>query len=95
MDEDDWDAWMEMSEAEQQAELDYWNRRLEENRNRMSCEQLYAVQRASWLKSCLSWRRLIRQDFIPAVASEHLRGCQIQLWRLRWWRSTGHFPGEA
>lgn len=94
-DDEEWDRWMALTEAEQDAEMAAVERALEEVTRELSLSQLAARYRCNYLKLCLSWRRHITQEFIPNVAREHLRHCQVELLKVRIYRRTGQWPGEA
>ena len=63
--------------------------------DRLSPDQQYRHDRSLALRSCLSWRRMLRQDFVPDLSREHLRERQKRLLELRILRATGIEPGHA
>ena len=54
----DWEEWMSMTDAQQDAVVERENRELARATDRMTPAQLYASMRRNWLENCLSWRRL-------------------------------------
>ena len=97
IDDLDWEEWLEMTDEQQEAALDREFRQLLAVEDRMPRPMLYAVRRASILKTCMGWRRH-RISFKGApFTTEYLRKSQMCLVRLRAWRTTGYrqWPGRA
>lgn len=103
-DEDDWDYWMNASEAELSAEEVRLNRELEENGRRLAAlpiaEQV-AFYRWKALTSITENRERLRRpelntiEFVSNLWREGIRRNQVRLLKLRTWRATGVYPGEA
>lgn len=94
-DEIDIDEWMEMSDEEQDRELDTAMRQLSETYARLTPLQRYRGARRNALRLCIGWRQKLRDGFIPELSREYLRKAQIRLVKLRIERATGSYPGEA
>ncbi len=57
--------------------------------------ETYRQQRRLYLRAAMCWRRLIAASGPSPKRTKGLRGCQIQLLRLRTWRAHGVRPGNA
>jgi hypothetical protein len=95
MDDLEMEEWMTLTDDQQEAVLDREMRAYCARLDRMTVGEQVAHHRRSGLKACLSWRRMRSKGWIAELASEHLRRCQIRLLKLRAWRATGIYPGEA
>ena len=93
-DDEEWERWMALSDAEQDAET--ITAIVEFNRvtAAMSLEQHARALRRMALKNCLNWRQLLR-SFDLGMFREHLRSAQKRLVKVRAYRATGIYPGEA
>ncbi len=80
----------EQQDAELQREMDRYYAML----RGMTMAKFVAHKRSSILRNCLGFRRHIAMFDIP-VFREHLRSSQRQLVKLRAFRATGIYPGEA
>jgi hypothetical protein len=60
-----------------------------------------AYLRGSWLRNIRENRRRLRDPklcripFVKELWHDHIRGAQLALVKLRVWRATGVYPGEA
>jgi hypothetical protein len=89
-----WEEWLEMSDAEQDAELNSAMREYEKMLDSMPLRERISHHVGMCLRTCANWRRLIRDhDF--DFAKDHLKQCQLRLAKLRIWRQTGIYPGSA
>ncbi len=94
IDDEEWDRWMSLTEAEQDAELRAEVERFDRVTDAMSLRQHAAALRRMVLGNCLSSRRLLRQLDIE-IFRESLRQAQKSLVKIRAYRTTGIYPGEA
>lgn len=95
MDDDiEMELWFEMTEAEQDAELAAAERRHNELWANLSPDRQYSILRAGAVKGCLQWRRMIREHRFDFMR-QYLKERQISMVKLRHWRHTGIYPGEA
>lgn len=81
-DDDDFDLWMEMSEEEQDRELEASVRELNDFIKSMSAPQLYRWRRRNALRSCISQRNFIKSLGFEFFR-EHLRSAQKRLVTIR------------
>jgi hypothetical protein len=104
----DADDWMDMTDAElaaaerrQDAELDNLMREHCARLDAMTLPQRVAYHRGSWLRIIRANRRrladlkLARVDVINEILREGIRKGRRELLKLRIWRETGTYPGEA
>lgn len=99
IDEAEWDRWMSLSEAEQEAEL----RQVEAEYHRwidsMSAAAYYRYQRGSWLRIAAKSRRFLRArhgiEVLDEITRDRLRLAQVTMVKLRIFRATGSWPGSA
>jgi hypothetical protein len=91
-DDEEWDRWMALTEAEQDAEL----RRAEDEFDRataaMTLAQHAAALRRMAVANCLTVRRTIAMMDLP-IFYENLRRSQRSLLKIREYRRTGIYPG--
>lgn len=87
-DQADWETWLELSEAEQDAELDAAIREHNEWWATLTPVQQYAVSRHNTLRSCISSRNLLKQHDL-SIFRENLRSSQKRLLQLRMKRYHG------
>ena len=93
-DKHEWDEWLEMSDAEQEAVLAAEMRAYESYLDQMPLDQRIRHHTRNCLETCAKWRKLlVENDF--SFAREHLKQCQLRLLKLRIWRQTGNYPGSA
>lgn len=90
----EWERWLSMSDAEQEAEIASGMTRLVEARARLTLDQLYRMDRRSTLKSCLRRRATAKAFGGMGFAVDLLRQTQVRLLRLREYRRTGIYPGN-
>jgi hypothetical protein len=95
MDDAEWERWLSLTVVQQEAEIAAAERDYMRWWNSMTAAQQFRHRRRSWLDLCKRWRGHIRRDFVPEVATEHLRHAQIALVKLRYERRTGIYPGDA
>jgi hypothetical protein len=68
--------------------------------NRVSDDVKIVAMRRGKLKRCLTWRRLVTQeqrsaiDADPQFFIDRLKDEQIELLKLRIWRTTGQYPSQ-
>lgn len=84
----DWETWLEMSEAEQDAVLAQVTREANERYDALSDIERYQFRRLSALRSCITSRLLLREHRLD-MFREHLRDAQKRLLRLRMERYQG------
>ncbi len=92
-DDPEMDEWMELTEAQQEARLEASWRQYAEWRASLTPDQTYAIDRRRGLEGCLSVRGLMATG-LPFLRDQ-LKERQIRLVKLREWRRTGIYPGEA
>lgn len=92
--DDQWEEWLEMSDAEQDAELERAMRDYERMLDSMPLRDRIRHHVRNSLKSCSQWRKIIREHGFE-FARAHLKQCQLRLVKLRIWRQTGTYPGSA
>lgn len=94
MSEYDLDEWMKMTDEQQEAilarEMAAYNRWWDS----LTPGQQYASSRHRTLKNCMAWRKHLKTMNIDCFR-EHLRDAQIRLLKIRAWRATGVYPGNA
>lgn len=95
----DWDEWMDLSEAEQEAAVDREMAAYNRWYDGLTLAGQIAHGRRSALSNCRSTRRLIRHPRCPEIirqdARERLKAAQVRLLKIRIWRATGSRPGSA
>lgn len=95
----DWDDWMGLSEAEQEAEVDREMAAYARWYSDLSLAGQIAHSRRVTLDNCLSSRRLIQLPHCPEIiretTRERLKAAQVRLLKIRIWRATGSRPGSA
>ncbi len=95
----DWDEWMGLSEAEQEAALDREMAAYNRWYDGLTLAGQIAHGRRRALDNCRSARRLIRIPSCPEIvrqtARERLKAAQVRLLKIRIWRATGSRPGSA
>lgn len=84
----DWETWLELSEEEQDRELDSAIREHNEWWGTLTPGEQYAVSRRSSLRSCISSRNLLKQHDL-SIFRDHLRSSQKRLLKLR----ISHYQG--
>ncbi len=95
MDDDiEMELWFEMTEAEQDAELAAAERRHNELWATLSLDQQYSILRTGAVRGCLQWRWMIREHGFDFMR-QYLKERQVSMVKLRHWRRTGIYPGEA
>lgn len=89
----DWDEWMQMTDAQQDAALEREMQIYNEWWDSLTPLEQYRSSRRTTLEGCLVYRKAMRSlgDFMR----EYLRQRQIRLVKLRVWRATGAYPGSA
>jgi hypothetical protein len=92
-DDADWDRWMELSDEEQEREVDISMHRHMEWWNSMTPLEQYRHSRRSAVEGCLKWRKdiLPKMPFLVYMLKER----QMTMVKLRHWHRTGIYPGEA
>ena len=94
-DEDlDWEEWLELSDEQQEAICDREMAEYYKMLDRMPLKQRIDHARGNALRSCLNWRRMINCHGFT-FGRTYLRDAQVRLLKLRIWRATGQYPGEA
>ena len=95
----DWDEWMDLSEAEQEAAVDREMAAYNRWYDSLTLAGQIAHSRRSTLSNCRSTRRLILHPLCPEIirqdARERLKAAQVRLLKIRIWRATGSRPGSA
>lgn len=90
----EWDRWMELSEEEQDRELEIGIRRYEERIASLTLDQQYRHHRRSCLKSCLRRRDIAKAMGNPDWTRQLLKDCQKRLLKIRDWRRTGVYLAD-
>ncbi len=91
----DWETWLEMSEAEQDAALAEATREANERYDALTDDERYWFHRRNSLRSCISSRNLLKEHGLD-MFREHLRSAQKRLLKLRMERYQGvSVIGEA
>lgn len=95
------EEWMSMTDAQQEAELaremDKYNRW----HDSLTLAQQILVARGSALRSIMENRRRLRTpelctiEYVVGMWKDGIRRSQRRLVKIRTWRSTGIYPGEA
>lgn len=95
MDDDEWEDWMSLSDAEQRRIVEAEERKLAAALARLTDEQKQRLYIRQCLERSTRWAHLIAQrpDF-PFLRDER-RKVQRRLLKLRIWKQTGVYPGEA
>lgn len=95
----DWDEWMGLTEAEQEAAVDREMAAYSRWHEGLSLAGQIAHCRRTTLDNCLSSRRLIRLPQCPEIirqtSRESLKAAQVRLLKTRIWRAAGSRPGSA
>lgn len=95
----DWDEWMGLSEAEQEAIVDREMAAYIRWYEGLTLAGQIAHIRRWTLSNCRSTRRLILRPHCPEIirqdARERLKAAQVRLLKIRIWRATGSRPGSA
>ena len=95
----DWDEWMELSDAEQEAIVDREMAAYSRWYDGLTLAGQIAHCRRGTLDNCRSARRLIRLPHCPEIirrtSRESLKAAQVRLLKIRIWRATGSRPGSA
>lgn len=95
----DWDEWMGLTEAEQEAAVDREMAAYSRWYDSLTLGGQIAHCRRAALDNCRSTRRLIRLPHCPEIirqdARERLKAAQVRLLKIRIWRATGSRPGSA
>ncbi|KAB7784056.1 hypothetical protein [Methylorubrum populi] len=95
----DWDEWMGLSEAEQEAAVDREMAAYSRWYDGLTLAGQIAHCRRAALDNCLSSRRLIQASYCPEIirqsSREQLKAAQVRLLKIRIWRATGSRPGSA
>jgi hypothetical protein len=91
----DWDEWMEMTDAQQEAALEREMQLYNEWWDSLTPLEQYRHSRRSAVEGCLVWRKSMRALGGGDFLREYLRQRQLRLVKLRVWRATGAYPGSA
>lgn len=95
----DWDEWMDLSEAEQEAAVDREMAAYNRWYDGLTLAGQIAHSRRAALDNCRSTRRLILLPHCPEIirqdARDRLKAAQVRLLKIRIWRATGSRPGSA
>jgi hypothetical protein len=102
-DEDDLESeeFSKLSHKQQEAEINRLMQELSDKLDAMTVPEQVAHHRHFVLESIRKNRRrlkdpkLSRIEVIDDIFRQHIRRAQIRLAKLRHWRETGHYPGEA
>lgn len=89
------EEWMELTDDQQEAVIDREMRAYCARLDRMTVRQQVSHHRRAALRGCLTWRRMRSKGWIAELATQYLRARQMRLLKLRIWRATGVYPGEA
>jgi hypothetical protein len=98
---DDWDEWIQLSDAAQDAILNAEMARYQRMLDAMTVREQVAHHRHFVLNSIMQNRRRLRDpnlrriDVIDELWRNHIRLSQKRLLKLRIWRATGTYPGAA
>ena len=95
----DWDEWMDLSEAEQEAAVDREMAAYNRWYDGLTLAGQIAHSRRAALDNGRSTRRLILLPHCPEIirrtSRESLKAAQVRLLKIRIWRATGSRPGSA
>lgn len=95
----DWDEWMDLTEAEQEAAVDREMAAYSRWHDGLTLAGQIAHSRSGALSNCRSTRRLMLLPHCPEIirqdARERLKAAQVRLLKIRIWRATGSRPGSA
>lgn len=102
-DEDDldWDEWMNLTDAQQEATIDREMAALQRKLDAMTVPQQVAHHRHFALLNILSNRKRLRNpglhriEIIDDYFRKSIKRGQLRLLKLRAWRATGVYPGEG
>ncbi len=92
-DDEDWDRWMSLTDAEQDAELRRATDEFTRVTNAMTLAQHAVALRRMAVANCLTVRRTIALMDLP-IFHENLRRSQRSLLKIRAYRATGIYPGS-
>lgn len=93
-DDPEMDRWMSLTDEQQQRELDIAIHQHNEAWNALTLDQQYASLRSRGVAGCLRMREMITETGWGFLRDQ-LKERQINLVKLREWRRTGIYPGEA
>ncbi len=98
-DEDDdearWEDWLELTEAQQDATLDREMAEYGRWIDSLTESQRQARSVRSWLAICVRYRRILKKMPEMTFIRERLRDSQRHLLKIKIWKATGTYPGEA
>jgi hypothetical protein len=95
------EEWMSMTDAQQEAELDREMDKYNRWYDSLTLDQQIIVARGSALRSIMENRRRLRTpelctiEYVVGMWKNCIRRSQMRLVKIRIWRSTGIYPGEA
>lgn len=99
--DEDWDDWLDMTDAEKDAALERSMNEHERWYKGLTREQQIAYHRRSALRMIRDNRRRLRTpslctiEYVVGLWREGVRRNQRRLLKIREWRRTGVYPGEA
>lgn len=103
-DDEEWEYWINASDEEvecEEARIDSELRALHRKLDAMTVQQQVAHHRHFLLQDLLKNRQRLRDpklntiECISQMWRDSIKRCQVRLCKLRTWRSTGIYPGEA
>jgi hypothetical protein len=89
------EEWMAMTDQQQEAILDREIKAHAEWFDSLPLKTQTAISRRRTPESIMSWRRMMRDNPLMDIGMNYLRQGQRRLLKLRIWRATGVYPGEA
>lgn len=92
-DDPEMDEWMELTDAQQDARVEAAERHHNEWWGALTALQQYRVLRSGAVERALKYRLTILPAF--PFLRDKLTETQVEMVKLREWRRTGIYPGEA
>lgn len=90
--DDEMDRFMEMSEAEIDAEMEVSSREYAEVMSQVTVKQFADMRRRDTLRRCISNRHMLKQHPGWTLFEGFLKDSQIMLLKIREYRKTGQWP---
>ena len=101
MDDLEWEAWLELTEEQQDAIVDREMAAYQRRLDAMTLRQQVAHHRDYVLESIRQNRHRLRDstlhriEIIDQIWRESIQHSQLRLLKLRIWRATGNYPGQG
>jgi hypothetical protein len=100
-DDEAMERWMSMTEAQQDAELDCEMAKYNRWYDSLTVNQQIRVERGAALRRIMENRGRLRKpelctiEYVVGMWKDGIRKNQLRLVKIRIWRATGVYPGEA